>query len=790
MTAELDKWVKKHKIAVFHWAFDFFGGGEKVAIDIARCLGLKKVYTLFSEAEKDGVKTEDISYLLPRWTRFFGKITKKRRALEYWVWEMVDVTELDDFDIIITSGVTPRAIITQEHIMHVNYCLDEDTKILVRDNGFYRILPIKDVEVGMEVLSFDENGKIVFNKVLAKRYTGYREDMLRVRVRGGREVVCTSDHKFYVYNKLKKTFEIVEAKDLRENIHFIPILRRIPEPESHITEINIPDELRKSWNEPDVKDRVFVSLDGSYITMGNLGNKTPKVPSKVKVTRDLAELIGYYIAEGCQHRSSKNRLSFDVFITFGHHEPHLAEKVKNLSKSCFKFEPKIQVHRHGHCIQVRFPNVFGVVFRYVFGLGRRSLDQRIPDWILNIPRDCREALLRAYLEGDGHYYPDKNQYQCNTSSYDLVDGLVTLATSLGWWITVVKRQYWKDKSIVYHMVLKDDEKYLPNTLPKYERIIPFKGDIVLSPVISVSKESGRHTYDLEVSGNHLFATAQGMVVHNCHSVPRWLWDLWHFRWKLSKKSFRIFSLTEVFRWMDIIADSRVDYYFVNSELIKRRLWKYMKRDSVVLYPPIETKKYRFEEFGDFVLHMGRFDVEKQIMPVVKACERAGVKLILTGNAGNDKVTFRYVQKHNGNGIIDYRGFVSEEEKLELLARCKAVIYNPLNEDYGIIPSEALASGKPVIVNHTGYPPLLIKRTGFRESDGVLKIYNGGIVTKGDESTIATAIKLLDRYEWDSEFMMNFAKRFDIEVFRTNLIFQLMLWKKQFDRMLEGDDHAL
>ena len=394
MTTELDRWVK---IAVFHWTFDFFGGGEKVAIDIAKCLGLKKVYTLFSETERDGVKAEDISYLLPRWARLLGKITKRKRALEYWLWEMIDVTELGDFDIIITSGVTPRAIITPEHIMHVNYN---------------------------------------------------------------------------------------------------------------------------------------------------------------------------------------------------------------------------------------------------------------------------------------------------------------------------------------------------------------------------------------------------------HSVPRWLWDLWHFRWKLSKKSIRIFSLTEVFRWMDIIADSRVDYYFVNSELIKRRLWKYIKRDSVVLYPPIETKKYRFEEFGDFVLHMGRFDVEKQIIPVVKACERAGVKLILTGNAGNDKVTFRYVQKHNGNGIIDYRGFVSEEEKLELLARCKAVIYNPLNEDYGIIPSEALASGKPVIVNHTGYPPLLIKRTGFRESDGVLKIYNGGIVTKGDESTIATAIKLLDRYEWDSEFMMNFAKRFDIEVFKTNLIFQLMLWKKQFDRMLEGDDHAL
>jgi len=368
--------------------------------------------------------------------------------------------------------------------------------------------------------------------------------------------------------------------------------------------------------------------------------------------------------------------------------------------------------------------------------------------------------------------------------------LVTLATSLGWWITVVKRQYWKDKSIVYNMTLRDDEKYLPNTLPRFERIIPFKGDIVLSPVISVSKESGRHTYDLEVSGNHLFATAQGMVVHNCHSVPRWLWDLFHYRWKLTKRSMKIFTFAELFRWMDVIADSRVDYYFVNSELIKRRLWKYLKRDSVVLHPAIETKKYRFKEFGDFVLHMGRFDVEKQIMPVVKACEKAGVKLVLTGNAGNDKETFKYVQKHNGNGIIDYRGFVSEEEKLELLANCKAVIYNPLNEDFGIIPCEALASGKPVIVNHTGYPPLLIKQTGFVANDGDLEICRGGIITKGDSNSIAKALKILDKYDWDSEFMTDFAKKFDIGVFKIQLTTQLKIWKKEFDRVLEGDKHVL
>lgn len=382
------------KVGVFHWAFDFFGGGEKVAMDLAEALGQKRVYTLFSEREDPegrGIRAVDVSEYLPRWARILRKLTKSKRALEYWLWEMLDVTEIGDFDIILTSGVTPRAIITQEHIMHVNFC---------------------------------------------------------------------------------------------------------------------------------------------------------------------------------------------------------------------------------------------------------------------------------------------------------------------------------------------------------------------------------------------------------HSVPRWLWDLWHYRWKMVKRSMKIFTFAELFRWMDVVADSRVDYYFVNSELIKRRLWKYLKRDSVILYPSIETKKYKFKEYGDFVLHMGRFDIEKQIMPVIKACEKARVRLVLTGSAGNDTKTYEYVQKHNGNGIIDFRGFVSEEEKLELLATCKAVIYNPINEDFGIIPTEALASSKPVIVNNTGYPPLLIKKTGYMGNDGVLKVFRGGIITRGDQNTIANAIRLLDRYEWSPQEIRGFAEPFDMSIFKTKLKEQLKIWKQKFDEMLE------
>jgi glycosyltransferase involved in cell wall biosynthesis len=194
-------------------------------------------------------------------------------------------------------------------------------------------------------------------------------------------------------------------------------------------------------------------------------------------------------------------------------------------------------------------------------------------------------------------------------------------------------------------------------------------------------------------------------------------------------------------------------------------------------------------FPNFYMEeLSRFDKEKQIMPVVKACEKVGVKLLLIGTEGNDKETLEYVKMHSGS--IEYLGYVSKKEKLELLARCKTVIYNPVSEDFGIAPVEALASGKPVIVNDTGYPPLLIKRTGYIGNDGVLKIYRGGIITKGDENTIARAIKLLDRYEWSPQEIRGFAEPFDFSIFQTHLKMQLKIWKQAFDEVLEVRNSAI
>lgn len=213
-------------------------------------------------------------------------------------------------------------------------------------------------------------------------------------------------------------------------------------------------------------------------------------------------------------------------------------------------------------------------------------------------------------------------------------------------------------------------------------------------------------------------------VNYCHSPPRWYYDLYHDR-KSSLLGAVSRPLLRYLRTRDMAVDPRVDHYIVNSPIIKRRLWKYYKRDSEVLYPPVEIDRYHNDGDHGFYLHLGRLDEEKGVPAVVGAFKGLDERLVMAGGAGDvdDSVLKRIERAEN----IEWRGFVDEDEKLELLSQCSAVVFNGRNEDFGIVPIEANASGKPVVSRNDGFPGIFVEER-----------YNG-VLHDGTERGIKRAV---------------------------------------------------
>lgn len=185
-------------------------------------------------------------------------------------------------------------------------------------------------------------------------------------------------------------------------------------------------------------------------------------------------------------------------------------------------------------------------------------------------------------------------------------------------------------------------------------------------------------------------------VNYCHSPPRWLYDLYHDR-KQSLVGTISRPLIRYLRMRDTSVDLRVDRYVANSPVVQDRIRSFWNRDSTVIYPPIDTDSYWSEASEGFYLHIGRTDIEKGVREVVSAFKNSDAELKMAGSIGSWDPRDEISDHPN----IEWLGFVSEQEKRGLLAQCEALIFNGIEEDFGIVPIEALASRKPVLVRSDG-----------------------------------------------------------------------------------------
>ena len=197
-------------------------------------------------------------------------------------------------------------------------------------------------------------------------------------------------------------------------------------------------------------------------------------------------------------------------------------------------------------------------------------------------------------------------------------------------------------------------------------------------------------------------------IHYCHTPVRVLYDLRHFQ-SIKKRSrlLRNKLLASIIRFplysSELSKYTMIDKVLVNSLNVQWRLKKYLKIDSDVLYPSIDTKKYKFIEKGNFFLSVQRLTPEKRIEEQIDSFNSSGLPLKIIGEGK----FYKELKKKSKNNI-EFLGFLPEKDLLNLYGKCRAFVVTAENEDFGLTPVEAMASGKPVIaVNKGGFKETVI-----------------------------------------------------------------------------------
>jgi glycosyltransferase involved in cell wall biosynthesis len=145
--------------------------------------------------------------------------------------------------------------------------------------------------------------------------------------------------------------------------------------------------------------------------------------------------------------------------------------------------------------------------------------------------------------------------------------------------------------------------------------------------------------------------------------------------------------------------------FTTSSIVAARLQDSVGLDAEVLAPPPAPLAFRCEEYGDFILSVNRLDRAKRIDLLIEAAARVPDLRVVIAGDGPDRERLEQL----ANGGVEFVGRVSDDELAELYARCRAVYYAPVNEDYGLVPYEAFLSDKPVITTTDAGGPLDIVR---------------------------------------------------------------------------------
>lgn len=260
-----------------------------------------------------------------------------------------------------------------------------------------------------------------------------------------------------------------------------------------------------------------------------------------------------------------------------------------------------------------------------------------------------------------------------------------------------------------------DKKIIQSSLSKYPNFIK-KRDVFLRPrAPKAIEEFNLSKFDVVISNTNSFC--KGVItppstlhISYIHSPTRYLWDYKdEYLEEHNARGLKRYFLEKLFLTMriwDYEAAQRPDYIIANSKNVAKRIKKYYRRKSCVIYPGTDLNKFEVEEkkphFAkatrgreDYYLIVSRLSKYKKVDLAIKACNKLKKKLVIIGE-GSDR---KYLESMAGP-TIEFKGFFSDKKIRKYYKNAKAFIF-PAEEDFGLTPIEAMASGTPVIAYKKG-----------------------------------------------------------------------------------------
>jgi len=292
-----------------------------------------------------------------------------------------------------------------------------------------------------------------------------------------------------------------------------------------------------------------------------------------------------------------------------------------------------------------------------------------------------------------------------------------------------------------------------NSLPRARKM--YKTYLPLMPL--ALEQLDLRGYDLIISSESgpakgIIAPSDALHVCYCHTPMRYIWNMYHDYRSSAGLVTRLMMppLAHYLRMWDVTSAARVDSFVANATTVARRIHRYYGANSVVIHPPVDTGAFRVatpSELGDYYLMAGELVSYKRPDLAVRAFNEMGLKLVVIG--GGEMID--EIRRIAGP-TVTVMGSQPFDVLKQHYARCRALIF-PGEEDFGMVPVEAMASGRPVVA---------FGRGGATET--VVEGLSGTFFAEQSVEAISAAVRRLAAMTIDSDRITAHADQFGREQF--------------------------